>query len=374
MLNFPVLTDFCMKGDDRKKSADRENKGMAKETYIGRISEAIDVNAAYDENVKQLLADRQILSRILKDTVEPFGEMDYGVISTCIEGTPALGVPVMPGLKRNDPESIELEGTNPERRERIPGHRSRIRGDATESVIVAEGRIIYDVRFSVHTSGAGKELILVDVEAQNNFYPGYKIPSRAVFYCARMISEQMDTEFDDGHYDDMKKVYSIWICVNVPQYLANTIVRYEIEPGCIFGQPVRIPDGYDHMSIVMLNLGEKEECSAEARSLGLLYILLKSDLPYSEKRKRLETVYGIQMTYEFDEGVKDMCNLSAYVEERGAAKERINTERERARADAEKIRADAEKKYKVIAIARAEKAEDRVRELEKKLAEAGISF
>ena len=52
MLDFPVLTDFCMKGDDRKKSADRENKGMAKETYIGRISEAIDVNAAYDENVK----------------------------------------------------------------------------------------------------------------------------------------------------------------------------------------------------------------------------------------------------------------------------------------------------------------------------------
>ncbi len=69
-----------------------------------------------------------------------------------------------------------------------------------------------------------------------------------------------------------------------------------------------------------------------------------------------------------------MCNLSAYVEERGAAKERINTERERARADAEKTRADAEKKYKAIAIARAEKAEDRVRELEKKLAEAGISF
>ena len=372
-----MLTDFCV------ESADRESKGMTKETYIGRISEAIDVNAAYDENVKQLLADRQILSRILKDTVEPFGEMDYGTISACIEGTPALGVPVMPGLKRNDPERIDPEG-----KERIPGQRSRIRGEATESVVVGEGRIIYDVRFSVRTSGAGKELLLVDVEAQNNFYPGYKIPSRAVFYCARMISEQMDTEFDDGHYDDMKKVYSIWICVNVPQYLANTIVRYDIEPGCIFGQPVRIPDGYDRMSIVMLNLGEKEECSAEARSLGLLYILLKSDLPYSEKRKRLETVYGIQMTYEFDEGVKDMCNLSVYVEERGAAKERINTERERARADAEKTRADGEKiradaektradvekKYKAIAIARAEKAEDRVRELERKLAEAGISF
>ena len=114
-----------------------------------------------------------------------------------------------------------------------------------------------------------------------------------------------------------------------------------------------------------------------------------------EKRQRLETVYGIRRTYDFDEGVKDMCNLSAYVEERGAAKERINTERERARADAEKTRADGEKiradgekiradaektradvekKYKAIAIARAEKAEDRVRELERKLAEAGISF
>ena len=87
------------------------------------------------------------------------------------------------------------------------------------------------------------------------------------------------------------------------------------------------------------------------------------------------------MTYEFDGGVKDMCNLSAYVEERGAAKERINTERERAKAEAatrwaeaEKTRADAEKKYKAIAIARTEKAEDRVRELERKLAEAGISF
>ena len=121
----------------------------------------------------------------------------------------------MPGLKRNDPERIELEGIDPEGKERIPGLGSRIRGEATESVIVDEGRIIYDVRFSVHTSGAGKELILVDVEAQNNFYPGYKIPSRAVFYCARMISEQMDTEFDDGHYDDMKKINSFRIQAGV---------------------------------------------------------------------------------------------------------------------------------------------------------------
>ena len=35
-----------------------------------------DAGAAYDTNVKYLLADKQILSRILKYTVDEFREMD----------------------------------------------------------------------------------------------------------------------------------------------------------------------------------------------------------------------------------------------------------------------------------------------------------
>ena len=59
-------------------------------------------------------------------------------------------------------------------------------------------------------------------------YPGYPWIKRGIYYCSRMIFSQYGTEFAESHYENIKKVYSIWICMNPPKSRENSITRYYI--------------------------------------------------------------------------------------------------------------------------------------------------
>ena len=88
-----------------------------------------------------------------------------------------------------------------------------------------------------------------------------KIVKRNLYYCCRLVSSQYGTEFTNSHYEKIKKVYSIFICMNPPNYRKNTINQYSIQ----------------------------EE-------------------------------FGIKMTQELEREVSEMCNLSEGVEQKGIAK------------------------------------------------------
>ena len=63
------------------------------------VSATNDSGSAYDTNVKYLLSDKQILSRILKYTIEEFQEMDIEDIMGCIGDDIEIGTrPVDAGL------------------------------------------------------------------------------------------------------------------------------------------------------------------------------------------------------------------------------------------------------------------------------------
>lgn len=103
-------------------------------------------------------------------------------------------------------------------------------GGRNEGAVNGEGRIAYDIRFyAVVLRSREKIRLIINVEAQKSWYPGYKIPTRGIFYGARMISAQLGTEFCDSNYDDIKKVYSIWLCFGVPDYIGNAISEYRME-------------------------------------------------------------------------------------------------------------------------------------------------
>lgn len=58
---------------------------------------------------------------------------------------------------------------------------------------------------------------LLNVEAQKSSKPsrlGHHLENRIIFYLARMISAQKWTEFYNSDYDSLKKVRSIWICID----------------------------------------------------------------------------------------------------------------------------------------------------------------
>ena len=56
-----------------------------------------------------------------------------------------------------------------------------------------------------------------------------KIVKRNLYYCCRLVSSQYGTEFTNSHYEKIKKVYSIFICMNHSNYRKNTINQYSIQ-------------------------------------------------------------------------------------------------------------------------------------------------
>jgi len=66
-----------------------------------------------------------------------------------------------------------------------------IKGADTEDKSLHEGIVNYDIRFHAVAPKTGKKVeLIVNVEAQNDFYPGYPLIKRCLYYCCRMISSQ----------------------------------------------------------------------------------------------------------------------------------------------------------------------------------------
>ena len=115
-----------------------------------------------------------------------------------------------------------------------------------EDASVYEGTVTYDIRFCAEAPGTENRIqLIINIEAQNDFYPGYPIIKRGIYYCSRMISSQYGTEFTSSHYENIKKVYSIWICMNPPQYRENTITEYYIAEKNLVGNVKEKIENYD---------------------------------------------------------------------------------------------------------------------------------
>lgn len=199
--------------------------------------------------------------------------------------------------------------------ENIP---ERITGDNTEDKVPNEGRINYDVRFSAYAPGSEEPVkVLVNVEAQGEFHPGYPIVTRGVFYTARMVSAQLDTEFKADDYSKLKKVYSIWVCLNVPNYIGNTISEYSMKKNDILGYMPDIRRDYDKMSVVMICLNERLQDVSDKNLTRLLNAVFSETLSVEEKKQILLDEYNIPVDRKLEGGLKDMCNLSEGIWQRG---------------------------------------------------------
>lgn len=252
----------------------------------------------YDEQCKKVLGDKNVLSWILQRTVREYAGMNREEIMKCIEGEPEIG------SRRVNPGETNA---------------SQITGMANEDKVNEEETIFYDIRFFAWIPKSREKIrLIINVEAQKKYHTGYSLTTRGVFYGARMISAQLGTEFEIPEYDKIKKVYSIWICMNAPQYIGNAISEYKLEKtDLIPGIPDRRKE-YDKLSVVMVCLNTKKE--TEDQFLGMLQTLFNTELAEKEKKERLEQEYEIQMENGFGKELSLMCNLSDTVEERGIQK------------------------------------------------------
>lgn len=272
---------------------------MRVETTLAKAINVAGTNAEYDAAVKNILAEKKILAWILKSCVEEFADIELDEIADkYIEGEPQIAeVPVLPD--ETDAPKVQEIGV--------------------EDVTVTEGTVKYDIRFQA-TLPNSDELIslIINVEAQNDYYPGYPLVKRGIFYCGRMISSQYGTVFTKSHYEKIKKVYSIWICSNPPVSRENTITVYSMNEKNYVGEVKEEKAYYDLLTTVMICLGKPEENRDSV--LTLLDVLLSSDIEPQKKKDILEQEFDIPMTEALERKVDDMCNLSKGVEEKGFEK------------------------------------------------------
>ena len=269
---------------------------MEIETTMAQGLHITDENAGYDAACKRVLSEKAILARIMKACLEEYKNCDVNDIAgKYIEGQPQVSeVPVLP-----DESGSVISGMD------------------TEDKSIREGSVTYDIRFRAVVPGTEEQIgLIINVEAQNDFYPGYPIITRGVYYCCRIISSQYGREFTGSHYERIKKVYSIWICMNPPKYRKNSITRYRLVEEQLVGEAVEPVENYDLLSIVMLCLGGPGGGNYEG-VLRMLDVLLSNETSEVEKRKILQDDYGIQMTQTMEQEVSVMCNLSKGVEAKG---------------------------------------------------------
>ena len=203
------------------------------------LSGVIDVTseaARYDASVKEVLADKQVLSHILKYSLEEFEDMELGDIMR------SMDEPVVSRL-RMEPGQTNL---------------NRIEKQSEEDSVPGEGKIFYDIRFSVYL---GEEMIkfLINVEAQKSTNPHklhYHLDNRIIFYLARMISAQKEVEFTKSNYDDIKAVRSIWICMDANDD-EDSINRICFTQENVYGKKMELPN-IDKVQGVVIRLRKRE--------------------------------------------------------------------------------------------------------------------
>ena len=258
--------------------------------------------AQYDTRVKRLLAQKSILAHILVKTVDEFKGMKSEDIVKYIEGEPSISVvPVEPGLANM--EKPDAAG-------------QRIVGLNTENAEINEGLVRFDIIFYVRMKN-GLSQIIVNIEAQKDEPTEYKILNRAIFYVSRLISSQKERDFVNTNYDDIKQVFSIWICMNMDD---NSLSHIHLTKDELL-KPCNWKGNLDLLNIVLIGItNEIPEHDEKYEMHRLIGALLSSELKEQEKLDIIEHEYNIPISQEFREDVRIMCNLSTGIEERATEK------------------------------------------------------
>ncbi|MCI6791563.1 MAG: Rpn family recombination-promoting nuclease/putative transposase [Lachnobacterium sp.] len=271
-------------------------------TEIANAVNAAGDKAQYDTRVKRLLAQKSILAHILVKIVDEFKGMKPEDVVKYIEGEPSISVvPVEPGLANM--EKTDATG-------------QRIVGLNTENTEINEGLVRFDIIFYVRMKN-GLSQIIVNIEAQKDEPTEYKILNRAIFYVSRLISSQKERDFVNTNYDDIKQVFSIWICMNMDD---NSLSHIHLTKDEML-KPYNWKGNLDLLNIVLIGItNEIPEHDEKYEMHRLIGALLSSELKEQEKLDIIEHEYNIPISQEFREDVRIMCNLSTGIEERATEK------------------------------------------------------
>ncbi len=264
---------------------------MSMDAEIKNAVSAAGTDAQYDERAKRLLGNKIILAHILVKTVDEFKGMNPEDVVSYIEGEPFISVvPVEPGLTNAEKEK---DG-------------QRIVGLNTENTEINEGLIRFDIIFYVRMKD-GISQVIVNLEAQKDEPTGYHILNRAVFYVSRLVSSQKERDFVKTNYNDIRRVFSIWICMGMDE---NSMDYVHLTDDKVIGSyPWK--GRFDLLNIVLIGISnELPEHDDKYELHRLLSTILSMGLSVDEKLDIIKSEYRIPVDDKLRKDVSAMCNLS----------------------------------------------------------------
>lgn len=274
---------------------------------INNAINAADTEAQYDEKAKRLLSNKIILAHILVKAVDEFQGMTPEAVVPYIEGDPLISVvPVEPGLTNAVAKSVADSLKKGQ----------RIIGLNTENVEVNEGLVRFDIIFYVRMKD-GISQVIVNLEAQKDEPTSYHVLNRAVFYVSRLISSQKERDFVKTNYNDIRRVFSIWVCMDMTE---NSMAYVHLAKDDLIGAyPWK--GGLDLLNIVMIGIADELPEHDEKYELHrLLSALLSMELSTDEKLGIIKNEYRIPVDDKLRKDVSAMCNLSQGIKDAENAK------------------------------------------------------
>ena len=244
-----------------------------------------NTTASYDILAKRILSRKVILARILKSCVAEFENCTLDdIMNKYIEGDPTATIDTVPL-----DDILDIRGRN------------------TEFNSPNEKTVKLDIIFDAITPSTGDPIrIIINVEPQKTDHVDYYVIKRAIYYAARLISSQKEKIFTGDDYNKIRKVYTIWVVMDVHKDRRNSIQRFKVTEELLHGTFHEDIKNYDLMTIVLLNLGYGTMSHDLLKMLHLIFLdMLKTE----EKETILLDEYGIKLTRDMRKEIEDMSGL-----------------------------------------------------------------
>ena len=237
-----------------------------------------------------------------------------------IEGEPVIGVvPSEPGMTNSTKttrSNIDTDSVNTDSSKNNVATTnkscSHIVGLNTEDSEINEGLIRFDIVFYVRMKD-GISKIIINIEAQKDNPTSYNILNRSIFYVSRLISSQKERDFNGSDYNDIKQVFSIWICMNMD---TNSMSHFHLTEDKLLGA-YDWKGNTDLINIILIGITNELPPQDEKYKLHrLLTALFSQKLDLRKKYDIIEREYEIPLDDDRRKDVGTMCNLGLGIEER----------------------------------------------------------
>ena len=192
---------------------------------------------------------------------------------------------------------------------------------------VEDGHVRYDVKFDALLPNATDKhmKIIINIEGQKNTTSlPYRIVTRGIYYACNMVASEYGTYFSNSHYENIEKVYSIWISMSPNEKEKGSIIRYRMSEENLTNDFREDKENYDKLEVVIFNLGRIDDYSHITYNERKIMKSLTEI--FSEHSNKKDAIAHMEREYEtkFPESMKkemvNVCNWNEVFEERGMIK------------------------------------------------------